>query len=113
MNSLGVAYKNYYLDLIEKMKIKKASKIPKGKHKIIECKLYPDVDDLFDINLVLLKYPKARLEYFSGRRRTMYVNNISENTLKRLLTDFGLVELIFTFEVVGTSTNFWNRILYC
>lgn len=105
---------NYELKFLEEQIYRKKAKIPKGKKKIISCRLYPDSNNIFWINDVLKKYSTAVLFcswHFTGHgfKYIQVKNSISPRELTRLEREFGLIVLNFRFTVIGESTKLIDK----
>jgi hypothetical protein len=115
MDSFGKPYENRELECLEKSIKKKKERIPLGKRKAIECSLYPCEYNLFNINLVLKKYPDAILYcswHFTGHGlRYIPINgSIKSREFARLSKEFNCILLLFRFNVVGTSEKFLDKL---
>jgi hypothetical protein len=109
MDSLGNPYRNYILEYIEKKKVKRASRIPKGMKSQVTVTVIVRDDDLFYVNDALRKYPVAYVDIY--RRSIKVTGRITEGMFREFIMaknpfqDITTITMRFYFTVEGTSES--------
>ena len=106
MDSFGNPYRNYTVEYIEEERVKKASRIPKGKTRRIKIVIIVDEDNLFEVNDTLRKYPHAYVNY--NGRYTKVTGRLTKERLHQFMaaaTPFYGIRMCFYFTAEGTGTS--------